>query len=519
GFSFPSGTPTFTQLASGGGSWDASSPLVLNPTFTSLTTTVLAIQTSGSLIGKDYAGSSVSDNMGNTWYKIAEYYQQGFDSVGGNYFGGSVAAWICINPNVGSTNVTFTNACNLPTEGIASATAAIVDISGVGTISAVPTFKPLSDFFADLGVSSLNSMTGAINIIAGTGIQVTSGAGEIQIGLTGGGSGVSSLQGLVGALTIISPNGTIEIGTTSGDEITLEQSWYYQVENHGTPVTERPNLNFLAPLVATDNPSHNSTDISFTASSLYYQTVDSNGTPQTQEPALNFFTDFSLSDTSGVSTNVKIGAFTGDVTKPLGSLATTVIALQGNPITAGTPTTGYPLVWNGSDWVGEILPVAGGGTGTATPALVPGSGISISGAWPDQTVSVAAISGGTDYMDHGDPTWEYDSAYWNVRDDFVGSPSVSATAAAHPYGDFGFWLGSGSTANTGAVSTNVGTIFATFGSIPNPGQLILAPDHNQNNGTWLYPVSVISENSGSASVTGPQQVGWTLLDHAGWKMS
>ena len=36
------------------------------------------------------------------------------------------------------------------------------------------------------------------------------------------------------------------------------------------------------------------------------------------------------------------------------------------------------------------LPIASGGTGTATPALVAGTNISISGAWPDQTVALSA---------------------------------------------------------------------------------------------------------------------------------
>jgi hypothetical protein len=40
------------------------------------------------------------------------------------------------------------------------------------------------------------------------------------------------------------------------------------------------------------------------------------------------------------------------------------------------------------------LPIADGGTGTATPALVAGTGITLSGAWPDTTISASA-SGST----------------------------------------------------------------------------------------------------------------------------
>ena len=44
-----------------------------------------------------------------------------------------------------------------------------------------------------------------------------------------------------------------------------------------------------------------------------------------------------------------------------------------------------------------ILPVALGGTGTATPSLIAGSNITITGAWPDQTVSSTGGGGGSSF--------------------------------------------------------------------------------------------------------------------------
>jgi hypothetical protein len=62
----------------------------------------------------------------------------------------------------------------------------------------------------------------------------------------------------------------------------------------------------------------------------------------------------------------------------------------------GTPTTlvlssatGLPL----SSGVTGILPVANGGTATATPALVQGTGVTITGAWPNQTISATGTGG------------------------------------------------------------------------------------------------------------------------------
>ena len=59
--------------------------------------------------------------------------------------------------------------------------------------------------------------------------------------------------------------------------------------------------------------------------------------------------------------------------------------------------SGSPITTSGTLAIslsGTPLPVANGGTGTATPALVQGSGVTISGSWPNQTIS-AAGSGGT----------------------------------------------------------------------------------------------------------------------------
>ena len=69
------------------------------------------------------------------------------------------------------------------------------------------------------------------------------------------------------------------------------------------------------------------------------------------------------------------------------------LAVGTSVVTSGT--SGY-LLYNNAGILGNlgIVPVASGGTGTATPALVAGTNVSITGSWPNQTISASGGSGG-----------------------------------------------------------------------------------------------------------------------------
>jgi hypothetical protein len=76
--------------------------------------------------------------------------------------------------------------------------------------------------------------------------------------------------------------------------------------------------------------------------------------------------------------------------QPAGSYLTNGGAL-GTP-SSGTATnlTGLPL----STGVTGLLPVANGGTGTATPSIVAGTNVTVSGTWPNQTINSTASGTG-----------------------------------------------------------------------------------------------------------------------------
>ena len=109
------------------------------------------------------------------------------------------------------------------------------------------------------------------------------------------------------------------------------------------------------------------------------------------------------------------GATTRNITAPAQSKAYVVInAGTGSIVIRGSgPTTGVTIpsgaralvAWNGSDFVkivsnpvvlttdvSGLLPIANGGTATATPALVAGANVTITGTWPNQTITAAAQS-------------------------------------------------------------------------------------------------------------------------------
>lgn len=83
---------------------------------------------------------------------------------------------------------------------------------------------------------------------------------------------------------------------------------------------------------------------------------------------------------------------TGNITQNgnavLNAGSTVTVAQGGTGLTSFT-SGGAMYATSTSALTTGILPVASGGTGTATPSLVGGTNITISGSWPNQTVTAA----------------------------------------------------------------------------------------------------------------------------------
>ena len=98
----------------------------------------------------------------------------------------------------------------------------------------------------------------------------------------------------------------------------------------------------------------------------------------------------------GTTPAISMAAATGSVN---GYLTSTDWTTFNNKLTSGgalgTPSSGTATNLTGlplTTGVTGLLPVANGGTGTATPSLVAGSNVTISGTWPNQTIAAAGAA-------------------------------------------------------------------------------------------------------------------------------
>ena len=85
------------------------------------------------------------------------------------------------------------------------------------------------------------------------------------------------------------------------------------------------------------------------------------------------------------------GRLTSAANGSAGSGTVTSVALSGG--TTGLTVTGSPITTSGTITLAGTLAVANGGTGTATPAIVAGTNVTVTGTWPNQTVTASGGSG------------------------------------------------------------------------------------------------------------------------------
>jgi hypothetical protein len=79
-----------------------------------------------------------------------------------------------------------------------------------------------------------------------------------------------------------------------------------------------------------------------------------------------------------------------------GSGTVSSVAVSGG--TTGLTTSGGPITTSGTITLAGTLAVANGGTGTATPSIVAGTNITVTGTWPNQTIAASGGGGSGDVV-------------------------------------------------------------------------------------------------------------------------
>jgi hypothetical protein len=232
--------------------------------------------------------------------------------------------------------------------------------------------------------------------LADTGWVCTSDAGG-TIGVTaivwaqfsGAGSGVSSINfGTTGLTPATTTTGAVTVAGTlavlNGGTGVTTSTGTTNVVLSNSPTLVTPALGTPSALVGTN--------ITGTASGLTAGNVTTNAnltgavTSVGNATSLGSFTSSqllsALTDETGTGANVF-------ATSP-----TLVTPILGTPTSATlTNATGLPLTTG----VTGQLPVANGGTGTATPSIVAGTNVTVTGTWPNQTIASSGSGGGVSY--------------------------------------------------------------------------------------------------------------------------
>lgn len=145
-------------------------------------------------------------------------------------------------------------------------------------------------------------------------------------------------------------------------------------------------------------------------------------------------------------------------------------------------STAGATAWNADHSFAGILDVANGGTGTATPALVAGTNVTISGTWPNQTINSSGGGGG------GSGTVTSVAASVPAFLSVTGSPITTSGTLAISYSGTALPIANGGTALT---------------TTPTNGQLLIG------NGTGYTLAAItagsnitITNGAGSISIAG-----------------
>ncbi len=298
--------------------------------------------------------------------------------------------------------------------GSTTVTPAVGSITGLGTgvATALAVNPGTAGSFVvnggDLGTPSGGTLTNATGLPLSTGVTGT-------LGITNGGTGQTTASAAFNALSPITSTGDLIVGNGTNSATRLGIGTNGQVlTSNGTTATWAAATGGVTQIVAGTNvtisPAGGTGVVTINSaagsSAVYSRTSFVASASQTTftvsytvgliqvyvNGVLLNGSDYTA--TNGTSVVLAVGCNSGDIVEALvfttGSISATVTSFS-----AGTTGLTPSSAATGAITMGGILNVANGGTGTATPSLVAGTNVTITGTWPNQTINSSGGGGGS----------------------------------------------------------------------------------------------------------------------------
>jgi len=191
-------------------------------------------------------------------------------------------------------------------------------------------------------------------------------------------AGTGTVNGITLTGTVTSTGNLTLGGTLSGVNLASQVTGTLPIANGGTGTTSTTFANLTTNVTGTLPVANGGTGV-----------TTSTGTGSTVLSASPTFTGTPLAPTAAVNTNTTQLATTAFVQTQIAAIPAGVSSFSAGT-TGLTPSTGT----TGAVTLAGTLAVANGGTGTATPSLLAGSNVVVTGTWPNQTISASGGGGG-----------------------------------------------------------------------------------------------------------------------------